>query len=75
MRKALQAEAGKADMEAKVAQLEQDKIDLENEVQKYKAKCGEFCWAWLGKTWQRTQANPGFTCPPPPPFFSPSRRD
>lgn len=41
MRKALQAEAGKSDMETKLTQLEQDKRDLEAEVQKLKAKCDE----------------------------------
>eukprot|EP00043_Microstomoeca_roanoka_P012502 m.121042 g.121042 ORF g.121042 m.121042 type:complete len:267 (-) comp15515_c0_seq1:372-1172(-) len=41
MRKALQAEAGKADLEAKVRDLEAEKANLEAEVQKLKAKCEE----------------------------------
>merc|ERR1711916_177931 len=39
MRKALQAEQGKADMEARLKQLETDKKDLERQVQELKAKC------------------------------------
>eukprot|EP00055_Hartaetosiga_balthica_P000197 m.135943 g.135943 ORF g.135943 m.135943 type:complete len:261 (-) comp10317_c0_seq1:226-1008(-) len=41
MRKALQAEAGKADLEDHVSQLEQEKKGLEDDVQKLKAKCEE----------------------------------
>lgn len=41
MRKALQAEAGKADLEAKVDELQAEKANLEAEVQKLKAKCEE----------------------------------
>jgi dynein light intermediate chain len=41
MRKALQAEAGKADLEAKILELGQDKKDLEAELQQMKAKCDE----------------------------------
>eukprot|EP00002_Diphylleia_rotans_P016991 TRINITY_DN32_c0_g1_i6.p1 TRINITY_DN32_c0_g1~~TRINITY_DN32_c0_g1_i6.p1 ORF type:complete len:102 (-),score=35.33 TRINITY_DN32_c0_g1_i6:454-759(-) len=39
MRKALQAEQGRADMETKISQLESDKKDLERQVQDLKAKC------------------------------------
>eukprot|EP00163_Fabomonas_tropica_P026678 TRINITY_DN5005_c0_g1_i1.p1 TRINITY_DN5005_c0_g1~~TRINITY_DN5005_c0_g1_i1.p1 ORF type:complete len:243 (-),score=94.35 TRINITY_DN5005_c0_g1_i1:297-1025(-) len=39
MRKALQAEQGKADMESRLKQLESDKKDLERQVQELKAKC------------------------------------
>jgi dynein light intermediate chain, axonemal len=39
MRKALQAEQGKADMETKIKQLEGEKKDLEKQVQELKAKC------------------------------------
>ena len=39
MRKALMAEQGKADMEEKVHQLEEDKRDLERQVMELKAKC------------------------------------
>ena len=38
MRKALQAEQGKADMEARIKQLEAEKKDLERQVQELKAK-------------------------------------
>lgn len=41
MRKSLQAEQGKADMEQKVTQLEQEKKDLEAQVIQLKAKCDE----------------------------------
>ena len=37
-RKALQAEQGKADMEARIKQLEAEKKDLERQVQELKAK-------------------------------------
>mmetsp|Transcript_3414 Transcript_3414/g.8624 ORF Transcript_3414/g.8624 Transcript_3414/m.8624 type:complete len:248 (-) Transcript_3414:58-801(-) len=39
MRKALQAEQGKAEMEQKIKQLEADKKDLERQIQDLKAKC------------------------------------
>lgn len=39
MRKALQAEQGKADMEQKIQELEGDKRDLERQVNELKAKC------------------------------------
>jgi len=39
MRKALQAEQGKSDMEAKIKQLEAEKKELERQVQDQKAKC------------------------------------
>ncbi|OBS81677.1 hypothetical protein A6R68_20138 [Neotoma lepida] len=39
MRKALQAEQGKADMERKIADLETEKRDLERQVNEQKAKC------------------------------------
>jgi dynein light intermediate chain len=39
MRKALMAEQGKADMEEKIHQLEEDKRDLERQVLELKAKC------------------------------------
>ncbi|XP_078187383.1 axonemal dynein light intermediate polypeptide 1 isoform X2 [Callithrix jacchus] len=39
MRKALQAEQGKADMERKIAELETEKRDLERQVTEQKAKC------------------------------------
>ncbi|KAG8451501.1 hypothetical protein GDO86_003637 [Hymenochirus boettgeri] len=39
MRKALQAEQGKSDMEKRIAELEMDKKNLETEVNKQKAKC------------------------------------
>jgi len=39
MRKALQAEQGKADMEARIKQLDSDKKDLEKQVAELKAKC------------------------------------
>jgi dynein light intermediate chain, axonemal len=39
MRKALQAEQGKSDMEAKIKQLESEKKELERQVQDQKAKC------------------------------------
>eukprot|EP00736_Rhodelphis_marinus_P012915 Rmarinus@m.17821 len=39
MRKALQAEQGKADMENKIKQLESEKRDLERQVQDLKARC------------------------------------
>ncbi|XP_067316746.1 axonemal dynein light intermediate polypeptide 1 [Anolis sagrei] len=39
MRKALQAEQGKADMEKKIADLEEEKRDLERQVNEQKAKC------------------------------------
>ncbi|XP_038613823.1 axonemal dynein light intermediate polypeptide 1 isoform X3 [Tachyglossus aculeatus] len=39
MRKALQAEQGKADMEKKIADLESEKKDLERQVNEQKAKC------------------------------------
>lgn len=39
MRKALQAEQGKADMERKIQELEVDKRDLERQVNELKAKC------------------------------------
>ena len=38
MRKALQAEQGKADMEARIKQLEAEKKDFERQVQELKAK-------------------------------------
>jgi len=38
MRKALEAEQGKTDMEAKLAQTEEDKKELERQVQELKAK-------------------------------------
>ena len=38
MRKALQAEQGKADMEARIKQIEAEKKDLERQVQELKAK-------------------------------------
>lgn len=39
MRKALQAEQGKSDMENRIVQLEADKKDLERQIQDLKAKC------------------------------------
>ncbi|KAF0885154.1 IDLC protein, partial [Crocuta crocuta] len=39
MRKALQAEQGKSDMERKIAELETEKRDLERQVNEQKAKC------------------------------------
>ncbi|KAG8143002.1 hypothetical protein E2320_000303 [Naja naja] len=39
MRKALQAEQGKSDMEKKIAELEDEKRDLERQVNEQKAKC------------------------------------
>lgn len=39
MRKALQAEQGKADMESRIQQLESDNKDLERQVAEWKAKC------------------------------------
>lgn len=39
MRKALQAEQGKSDMEARIQQLESEKKDLERQVAEWKAKC------------------------------------
>ncbi|THD21133.1 axonemal dynein light intermediate polypeptide 1 [Fasciola hepatica] len=39
MRKALQAEQGRADMERQIAELEQDKRDLERQVHELKTKC------------------------------------
>lgn len=39
MRKALQAEQGKADMERKIGELETEKRDLERQVNEQKAKC------------------------------------
>lgn len=39
MRKALQGEQGKSDMEARIATLETDKRDLERQIQDLKAKC------------------------------------
>lgn len=39
MRKALQAEQGKADMESKIKQLEAEKKDFERQIQDLKAKC------------------------------------
>merc|ERR1711936_766863 len=39
MRKALQAEQGKADMEKKISELEKEKLDLERQVNELKAKC------------------------------------
>ncbi|KAI8505805.1 PREDICTED: 33 kDa inner dynein arm light chain, axonemal [Branchiostoma belcheri] len=39
MRKALQAEQGKADMEKRISELETDKRDLERQVNELKAKC------------------------------------
>ncbi|XP_019368093.1 PREDICTED: axonemal dynein light intermediate polypeptide 1 [Gavialis gangeticus] len=39
MRKALQAEQGKADMEKKIAELEEEKRELERQVNEQKAKC------------------------------------
>ncbi|GFR62070.1 axonemal dynein light chain p33 [Elysia marginata] len=39
MRKALQAEQGKADMERKISELESEKRDLERQVNELKAKC------------------------------------
>merc|ERR1712091_787445 len=39
MRKALQAEQGKSDMEAKIKSLESEKSDLERQVQELQAKC------------------------------------
>ena len=39
MRKALQAEQGKSDMETKISSLESEKKDLERQVQELKAKC------------------------------------
>jgi dynein light intermediate chain len=39
MRKALQAEQGKSDMEAKIKQLESEKKELERQVQDQKARC------------------------------------
>lgn len=39
MRKALQAEQGKSDMETKIKQLEAEKKELERQVQDQKAKC------------------------------------
>lgn len=39
MRKALQAEQGKSDMERKIADLETEKRDLERQVNEQKAKC------------------------------------
>lgn len=41
MRKALQAEQGKADMERQVKDLEMDKSDLERQVNELKAKCDQ----------------------------------
>ena len=39
MRKALQAEQGKSDMENRIVQLEGEKKDLERQIQDLKAKC------------------------------------
>ncbi|KAK3699749.1 hypothetical protein QZH41_015598, partial [Actinostola sp. cb2023] len=39
MRKALQAEQGKADMESKISELEDDKRELERQVNELKSKC------------------------------------
>ena len=39
MRKALQTEQGKADMEARIQQLEAEDKDLERQVAEWKAKC------------------------------------
>ncbi|XP_053560765.1 axonemal dynein light intermediate polypeptide 1 [Bombina bombina] len=39
MRKALQAEQGKSDMEKRIAELEQDKKELERQVNEQKARC------------------------------------
>ncbi|NXX16353.1 IDLC protein, partial [Podargus strigoides] len=39
MRKALQAEQGKADMEKRIAELEEEKLELERQVNEQKAQC------------------------------------